>query len=232
MISSSHLTGAVLAGGQSRRMGRDKAMLVREGRPLWSRQAAVLLEAGAAPVAVVRAPGQPPLGLPPDLLLWHDLVAGAGPLAGLHAALSRCRGSLLAVLAVDMPRIDAAWFHWLGRFSSPTLGAMARRPDGTHEPLAAVYPRLALKEVRARLTGPDRSLQALADALIESRLLCSVPLPENELWRVSNWNTPGDVVHGAPPDRLTSRQEQWAGVPMNSPRPSEKATRAGVKPSR
>lgn len=192
MIQAGQLTGAVMAGGQSRRMGRDKALLAHEGRPLWFRQAAILRETGAAPVAVVRAPGQSPLGLPEDILLWHDLIAGAGPLAGLHAALSQCRTSLLAVLAVDMPRIDAWWFQWLGSFSGSTVGAMACRPDGTHEPLAAIYPRLALAEVTARLAGPDRSLQALADALIGRHLLRSVPLPENELWRVSNWNTPGD----------------------------------------
>src|SRR5689334_8223671 len=114
MISPGQLTGAVLAGGQSRRMGRDKATLAHDGRPLWARQAGILRETGADPVAVVRAPGQAPLGLPDDLLLWHDTVAAVGPLAGLHIALSQCRTSLLAVLAVDMPRVDAWWFQWLG----------------------------------------------------------------------------------------------------------------------
>lgn len=194
MIQPGQLTGAVLAGGQSRRMGRDKATLAHEGRPLWARQAGILREAGAEPVAIVRAPGQPPLGLPDDLLLWHDTVTGVGPLAGLHAALSQGRTSLLALLAVDMPRVDAWWFQWLGSFSGSTIGAVACRPDGTYEPLAAIYPRLALKEAAARLTGPDRSLQSLVAALVERHLLRSVPLPENETWRVSNWNSPADTA--------------------------------------
>jgi molybdopterin-guanine dinucleotide biosynthesis protein A len=195
MIPSGQLTGAVLAGGQSRRMGRDKAALTHEGRPMWERQAQVLSDSGAAPLAIVRASGQPPLGLPGGLLLWHDTFTDAGPLAGLHTALNQSRTLLVAVLAVDMPRIDAWWFQWLGTYCGSNIGAMACRPDGRHEPLAAIYPRSALTEVTGRLeSGDDRSLQTLARALMALHLLRSVPLPERELWRVANWNTPGDTL--------------------------------------
>jgi molybdenum cofactor guanylyltransferase len=194
MIPANQLTGAVLAGGQSRRMGRDKAMLAHEGRPLWERQAAVLRAAGADPIAVIRQPGQTPLGLPEDILLWHDTVTNAGPLAGLHTALSQSRTLLVAVLAVDMPRIDAWWYQWLGSFCGSNIGAMACRPDGMHEPLAAIYPRTALMETAPRLDrAADRSLQSLAIALMSRHLLRSVPLAATELWRVTNWNTPADT---------------------------------------
>lgn len=192
MIPSGQLTGIVLAGGHSRRMGRDKATLSHEGRPMWERQAGVLRTAGADVIAVVRQPGQPPLGLPDDFQLWHDTIMDAGPLAGLHTALKQSRTLLLAVLAVDMPRIDAWWFQWLGSFCGSNIGAMACRPDGTHEPLAAIYPRTALTETARRIDGPDRSLQSLALALMGQHLLRSVPLPPGELWRVTNWNSPGD----------------------------------------
>jgi molybdenum cofactor guanylyltransferase len=192
MIPSGQLTGAVLAGGHSRRMGRDKATLAHEGRPLWERQAGVLESSGCEVIAVVRQPGQAPLGLPGSLHLWHDSVTDAGPLAGLHTALSHSRTLLLAVLAVDMPRIDPWWFQWLGSYCGSNIGAVACRPDGSYEPLAAIYPRTALTETTQRLTGPDRSLQSLATALMDRHLLRSVPLPEADLWRVANWNTPGD----------------------------------------
>ncbi len=193
MIPSNQLTGTVLAGGQSRRMGRDKATLSHEGRPLWERQAQVLGESGAAPLAIVRAPGQAPLGLPDGLLLWHDTVTDAGPLAGLHTALSQSRTLLVAVLAVDMPRIDGWWFQWLGSYCGSNIGAMACRPDGRHEPLAAIYPRTALAEVTRRLDDADRSLQSLATALMDRHLMRSVPLPAADLWRVENWNRPAEA---------------------------------------
>lgn len=193
MIPANQLTGAILAGGQSRRMGRDKATLALDGRALWARQAAVLRASGADPVAIVRAPGQAPLGLPEDLMLWHDSVTDAGPLAGLHTALDRSRTLLVAVLAVDMPRIDPWWFQWLGSYCGSNIGALACRPDGSHEPLAAIYPRTCLPEVSCRLADTDRSLQALARNLMEQHLMRSVPLPAGEFWRVANWNAPEDT---------------------------------------
>ncbi len=191
MIPSGQLTGAVLAGGQSCRMGRDKATLAFDGRPMWERQAGILRASGVATVAMVRAAGQPPLGLPDDVMLWHDAFTEAGPLAGLHSALSQSRTLLVAVLAVDMPRIDAWWFQWLGTYCGSNIGAIATRPDGRHEPLAAIYPRTALEEITRRLTsGADHSLQSLVTDLMQRHLLRSVPLPASDLWRVTNWNTP------------------------------------------
>ncbi len=200
MIPKGELTGAVLAGGESRRMGRDKALLVVGAEPLWQRQVKLLRVAGAGVVGVVRRPDQTALALPADIPLWQDAVSGIGPLAGVHAALTACTTPWLAVVATDMPRLEAGWFEWLGGFCSPGCGAMARRRDGTHEPLAAIYPHAARAEVAQRLAGPNFSLQALADALIAQRLLVSVPLPDANLRQVENWNTPAEtsLSEGAP----------------------------------
>ncbi len=204
MIPSGQLTGAVLAGGESRRMGRDKAALVVGGNPLWQRQVKLLRTAGAGVVGVVRRPGQPALELPDDVALWQDSVSGIGPLAGLHAALTACPTLWLAVVATDMPRLEAGWFQWLASFCTPDCGAMTRRLGGTHEPLAAIYPKAALDEVAQRLSGPDFSLQALANALLAQKRLVSVPLPEADLWQIENWNTPADAGYESKPTAFTT----------------------------
>jgi molybdopterin-guanine dinucleotide biosynthesis protein A len=193
VIPEGQLTGAVLAGGQSRRMGRDKATLVIDGQPLWQRQVRLLRAAGAGPVGIVRRADQPTLGLPPDVPLWLDAVTGIGPLAGLQAALSACRTPWLAVVATDMPRLDPDWFHWLSGHCSTAGGAIARRTDGTYEPLAAIYPQAALAEAQRRLAGPQFSLQGLAEALVARQYLVTVPLAEADAWRVENWNNPDDT---------------------------------------
>ena len=192
MIPQGELTGAVLAGGESRRMGRDKAVLVVDDQPLWQRQVHLLRAAGAGVVGIVRRPDQSALALPANVPLWQDTVSGIGPLAGVHAALTACSTGWLAVIATDMPRIEVGWFQWLGGFCSPGCGAMARRRDGAHEPLAAIYPQSARAEAAKRLAGPNFSLQALADALIAQKLLVSVPLPDADLWQFENWNTPDE----------------------------------------
>ncbi|HWA25931.1 MAG TPA: molybdenum cofactor guanylyltransferase [Lacunisphaera sp.] len=193
MIPPGQLTGAVLAGGQSRRMGRDKATLLMDGQPLWQRQVRLLRSLGANPVAVVRRPSQAALGLPSDIPLWQDTVANIGPLAGLHAALAAARTDWLAVVATDMPALDGSWFNWLGKSCSTGCGAIARRNDGIFEPLAAIYPQAAMGEVESRLAGPDHSLQSLARWLVAQQRLVAVPLPAANAGQVVSWNTPADA---------------------------------------
>jgi len=195
------LGGAVLAGGESRRMGRDKARLDWEGAPLWRRQLNVLRRAGADPVFVVRRNGQPRLG--ERVRQRHDTVEGAGPLAGLHAALLALPTRWLAVLAVDMPQIDADWFCWLGQFCRPGTGAVARTSSG-FEPLAAIFPREAAVLAAAHLQRGDRSLQHLVAALVQMRRLIAVPLPASGSGRVLNWNTPTDADLTAPPIQVSA----------------------------
>lgn len=186
------LSGAVLAGGESRRMGRDKAQVEWRGEPLWLRQTRILGNAGAADVAVVRRHGQARLdGGAGGVPCLYDLFEGAGPLAGLEVALAHCRTRWLAVLAVDMAQIDAAWFRWLGSFCRPGVGAVARTTRG-FEPLAAIYPREALPIVVARLRAGERSLQSLLTSLVNAHRCVAAPLPAAQYLYVANWNSAND----------------------------------------
>ncbi len=180
------MLGVVLAGGESRRMGRDKALIQVGGAPLWLRQVRVLRAAGAERVVVLRRRGQAPLD-PGDCRT--DIFAGSGPLAGLHAALGIGGHRWVAVLAVDMPGIDAAWFSWLRGFCRPTSGAIARHAAAP-EPLAAIYPATAWAEAAARLSRRDLSAGRFALALAAAGRMTVVPLPAGFLRRVASLNTP------------------------------------------
>jgi molybdopterin-guanine dinucleotide biosynthesis protein A len=116
-------------------MGRDKAILRVANQPLWRRQAETLRAAGAEPVVVIRQPEQSILG---EVEVWLDRHGAAGPLAGLHTALAPRRDARVAILAVDMPDIDARWFTDLVVRCRPEAGAVVRH-DGRFEPLAAIY---------------------------------------------------------------------------------------------
>lgn len=180
------MTGAVLAGGQSRRMGRDKALLPWQGQPLWERQTAVLRAAGAHPVGVVRRPDQTALGE----LCWRDRRTECGPLAGLEAALLSGDRPHVAILAVDMPFLDADWFQWLASDCSPGLGAVARH-SAAYEPLAAIYPRAAIAEVARRLDQGALSLQDLIRKLVTDGLMYARELPDNRLPAARSLNSIG-----------------------------------------
>lgn len=135
------LTLVIQAGGQSRRMGRDKALLPFLGRPLIARLAERL-----APVAdeLLVTTNRPEdfafLGLP----LIPDPRPGRGALGGLYAALRAARGEAVAVVACDLPFASPE----LLRFQAAVLeqeGADVVIPRGADglEPLHAVYRRSA-----------------------------------------------------------------------------------------
>jgi len=187
--------GVILAGGRSRRMGRDKAELSVAGEPLWQRQARVLREAGAAHVALVLRPGQnPPPGAGASALqMRRDVYRDAGPMAGLHTALTTPPwANWYLVLAVDLPHVRPDWFGWLLGFCRDHAGAVVRHDTG-YEPLAAIYPAGVGPVVAAQLERGEYSLQRLAERLVQTRRIRAIPLPARARPQVTNWNTPADV---------------------------------------
>lgn len=179
------LTGLVLAGGRSRRMGTDKALLELDGRPLLWRVAEQLGE--VCPRVIVAAGSRP---LPP--LPWErvaDRVAGAGPLAGIIGGLGVTTTPLLAVAAVDMPAVSPAVFvdlagRWDGR--SP---AVVPRSAGRLQPLHAVWATAALPDLIALFDAGERSpTRALA------RLASTVVSIDGEGAWAASLNTPADIA--------------------------------------
>ena len=99
--------GAVLTGGRSSRMGRDKATLPIDGVPMAGRVAEALRRAGAEPVLAV---GGDEAALEALGLTWvADRHPGEGPLGGILSAFAAARGhDLVAILATDLPDLDAS----------------------------------------------------------------------------------------------------------------------------
>lgn len=206
-MADAFLAGAVLVGGRSRRMGRDKARLRVGATALWRRQLRVLESAGADPVVLALRPRQRSFaaGVPEV----RDAAADTGPLGGLQAALAASGAPWLAVLAVDMPRVDAAWFRRLRRRCRPGVGAVVLEPGG-FQPLAAIYPRCALGAVEARLRGRALALQGLVAELVRRGRMAVVRLPPGERWRGANWNTPADLRREGRDGGLSPRRRRSA----------------------
>jgi molybdopterin-guanine dinucleotide biosynthesis protein A len=160
-IRRSPLSGLVLAGGASTRMGEDKALLVFEGRPLIQRVAERL--AGAADPVLV-ATGRPgrlgSIGLPEVA----DSAVGRGPLAGLVAGLSASPHQLTAVVAVDMPYASPELLAFLASLHEDE-DAVAPLGETGAEPLHAVYSRSALPAMQEALLERQYGLRRLLSQL-------------------------------------------------------------------
>lgn len=92
----------ILAGGQSSRMGRDKALLPWDGLPLWQHQQKILKTLGCSDILL----SHPQLGMADDR-------PGFGPLSGLHTLLPHCHHQQVLVLPVDMPLLTTGILHHL-----------------------------------------------------------------------------------------------------------------------
>lgn len=181
------LTGVVIAGGRSMRMGRDKARLRIDGVELWRRQQRVLAAAGARPVIFALRAGQ--RAFVPGLDVVRDTRGGVGPIAGVHAALRACETEWLAVLAVDLPRVDAAWIAKLAALCRLGRGAVGISREGFFEPFAAIYPRVALLAFEEHVaSGGSHSLQPLLRELVKRGVMKAVRLTAREQATLFNWN--------------------------------------------
>lgn len=144
------LPAYVLAGGASRRMGRDKALLPVAGTPLAARVGQVLLDAGAATVHLVgRQAGLGDLGLP---VLVEPSHPGHHPLFGLAAALAHASGELALVAACDLVALEAGPVRQLLLHRGPVVA----EDSAGRRALLAVLPTAAAAEAltMAREGGP------------------------------------------------------------------------------
>jgi molybdopterin-guanine dinucleotide biosynthesis protein A len=189
------VTGIVLAGGGSRRMGADKRSVALDGKPLLA--IAIDLVAALSDDVIVSCQHESP----PDkdvcgerlVKLVFDLRAG-GPLAGLEAALLAAQHDLVLVVPVDMPGLT-------GETLTALVGAARARPDAhgvvfeiasVLDPFPGAYRRSILPIVSWHLdAGHFRVRDLLRDLDVET----VVARPDVCDWRhFLNVNTPADLA--------------------------------------
>ena len=144
------VTGILLAGGKSRRMGEDKRHLVVGEQTLLERSLAVLRSIFHE-VLVVIAQDSPSLGV--DVRVVRDLVPDCGSLGGLYSGLMQATTPWVFVVACDMPFLNQAV---IAQFTSrrTTADIVMAKLDAGLQPMHAVYGKQCLpvleQMVRAR----------------------------------------------------------------------------------
>lgn len=139
-MTTDTIYGLVLAGGESRRMGRDKALLVRDGHSQLAHIAA-LLEGITERVYVSSRQEQQD---DPERSRFENIVdryEGIGPIAGILSAMDAQPNADWLVVACDLPNIDEATLSFLIEKSNTKqpFTAFKSNFDGLPEPLCALY---------------------------------------------------------------------------------------------
>jgi molybdenum cofactor guanylyltransferase len=133
------LTLCIQAGGQSSRMGEDKALKAFLGRPLIERVVQRL-----SPIAdeVIVTTNHPERYTFLKIPLFSDLKPGRGALGGLYTAIAAARNSLVAVAACDMPFASASLLEAASRLlAQEDVDVVIPKSEEGYEPLHAIYRR-------------------------------------------------------------------------------------------
>jgi molybdopterin-guanine dinucleotide biosynthesis protein A len=165
----------IQAGGNSRRMGSNKALLPLRGRPLieW-----VLKRVQRLSDELLIITNQPEELLFLGVRLFTDLMPGAGVLGGLYTALSCAQYELVAVVACDMPFVNVKILEAQRALliSNETLDVVMPQTAGGLEPLHAVYRRrTCLPAVQTALLSGQR------------RMISWLPFVNVRLFQPSDW---------------------------------------------
>jgi molybdopterin-guanine dinucleotide biosynthesis protein A len=183
-------TGAILAGGQARRLGGiDKSALLVGTDSILDRQLS-LLRALTPHILIVA--GDPAAARRADATLVSDRIAGAGALGGLYTALVEAPTEQVLVIACDMPFLTVPFLARLAECGEGVDAVVPRDERGRH-PLCASYDRRIAGHLKARI---DRGELRVRDALagLDVRELGPDELapfdPDGRL--LLNVNTPAD----------------------------------------
>ena len=181
--------GLVLAGGESRRMGSDKALLRRGGKSQLA-HAVALLEQSVDRVFVSTRPGQQS---EPERSRFDQIVdryEGIGPVAGILSAMDEHPDVDWLVVACDLPNVDDTTLRYLLDHASPEHPFTAFRSshDGLPEPLCAVY-----------RSGSDVTVRRFVDdgAVCPRKILINSDtqlLDQPDPAALDNVNTPDDLA--------------------------------------
>ena len=182
------ITGVILAGGTSRRMGRNKALLKIGDTTLIECVYRTLAALFDDIIIVTNTPAEyafiPCRTVP-------DIYPGLGSIAGLHAGLFNSTTRLVFIAACDMPFLNPELIRLLCSSAGESDAVIPLNKEGLREPLHALYTRTTLPVVQEIIEQGDKSIMILLDRvrtrIVTSEAYSSIAGAENSF---RNVNTP------------------------------------------
>ena len=192
------ITGVVLAGGRSSRMGRDKAMLEWHGKPLILQAVGTLQQVCSKVIISAKQHEYAFTGCE----IWPDELAVPAPITGIYSCLKRSSDERIMVLSCDMPLVTPALLAYLLEFDHAYDVIVPVHDNLCIEPLCGLYHRRILPLLEVALEAQQYSLQqciaSTTHKLVE--ILPDTPVFTPTLFL--NINTPEDYPpDGVPPPR-------------------------------
>ncbi len=184
MIKKEELTGVILAGGQSRRMGCDKAFL--KVHDLTFIEAIIKAVAPLVGRVIIIANDQQYEQFGLDV--FEDLVKDSGPVAGIFTAMKHSTSPYILVLSCDIPLVHSELLTYLIENSIPTdLNIMTVL--GKKQPLTAIYNKNTMPIFADALERKALKLRLLLEQMNGHNIAC----PNHFIPSLANINTPEEL---------------------------------------
>ena len=174
-----------MAGGGSRRMGRDKALLPLGGTTMVEQIASAVLAAAGNVTVIGPVERYAHLGFP----VVPDKIENCGPIGGLFTALSITKADWNVLVACDMPDVTAAFLTQLIEAAEAAdADCLVPETPGKLDPLCAVYHRRVVLAAEAAIHRKLFKMQDFISTLRTSRW------PVSDARPLSNINTPAEWI--------------------------------------
>jgi len=172
----------ILAGGQSRRFGRNKALFIFEGQSIIERVIAAI----PSPATIFLVTNSPNEYTHLKLPTLADHYPGCGPLAGIHAGLQHSPQEWNFFLACDFPYLQSCTIKEILSAPREAQVVLPQPPEGL-QPLCALWSKTALPVIANALQNQERRVQTVLEKLNVHIISPSAP------HALFNLNTPQDL---------------------------------------
>jgi molybdopterin-guanine dinucleotide biosynthesis protein A len=193
---TNEITGAVLAGGKSERMGSNKALLKLDNKTIIASVTDVL-KACFPEIIIIsdQQEGYTSLGCP----IFYDILKNAGPLGGIHSALTNSKTETVFISSCDIPKINPNIIKYLLDSHTKELILIVRYKNQI-QPLFGVYSKKLLDKLNIYIKSGDRKVSEFIKILGTEVTVVDAPTQWEQSGFLDNINTPDDY------QLLTSRE--------------------------
>jgi len=214
------ISSVILAGGQSRRLGQDKAFVEVGGQPLIERVLQVVRALSDDVVIVTNDPARyERLGV----RLVGDIYPGKASLGGIYTGLASARAEQALVVGCDMPFLNLGLLRHMIRLAAG-YAVVIPRYDGYLEPLHAIYHRRCLPTMQAHLEADElRIAEVLAALPARYVSAAEIDLYDPERLTFFNINTPEDLARAQMLAQLLDRQRALELQAESAPQEDDEA---------
>ncbi len=184
MNNDKDITGIILAGGKSSRMGSEKGLILFDGKPFIQH----IIEAVQPLVDEIMIVSSNPDYDTFGITRVEDIIPDAGPIAGLHAGLTHSKTTHNLVVSCDVPLITSEFLKKLVQ-EKEDYDIIQFEMEGKTIPLIALYQKRCAETCVELLTNGERRLRKLV-SVVKTK---TIPVSEKNHVLVTNINTVEDL---------------------------------------